>query len=266
MPVVGNTHELQNGRSAARDWWMDLAKRAKPDSAQGKTSQGFYVFGADGTDFGFNNNRSVERVLQLMDRGLEAYHNAPKTKVKIDESGADYGFKAPAGVTVTRVFARVTPMPEGCHDSNQSVSRDHLWVTSGELAALAKGEFPVTLARRLCRFQLVDNIRGEPDHWKADEVKTCEFSVTKDGEIRGKFAMATATDSRGLEGTMSGVLEPGKGFRAIVKATAWGASTYAPNPPEGRFPLVFALIPVSDEMSKTVAPQAAFFGQEYWSP
>lgn len=266
VPVVGNTHELQNGRSAARDWWMDLAKRAKPDSAYGKTSQGFYVLGADGSDYGFNNNRSVERVLQLMDRGLAAFKARPPSRVEIDDAGAAYGFAFPPGVAVTRVFARISPVPEGCHDSNQSVARDHLWVSSSEMASLAKGEFPMELARRLCRFQLVDNIRGEPDHWKADEVKLCEFSVTKAGIVTGKFSMSTATMTRGMEGTLAGVFDPGRGLRALAKAKAWGASTYAPNPPEGRFPMVFAFLPVSDAMSKAVAPQAAFFGREYWSP
>lgn len=262
MPVVGNTHELQNGRTAARDWWMDVANRAKPDTKEGSTAQGFYVLGADGSDYGFNNNRSVERVLGLMDRGLAAFKERPPAKVEIDPAQGRYGFVRPDGVKALRVFARVRPIPAGCDPANENVARDHLWIPAEELKSLRDGKFPDSLAMRLCRFHLVDNVRGEPNHWRQDEVVKRDFKVAADGTLTGSFSMVTADGGRGIEGSFTGRLVA-EGFRAFATATAWGAGTYTPSPPEGKFPMVFAFVVADDEYSRAVAPQAAFYGREY---
>lgn len=260
--MVGNTHELQNGRTEARDWWMAVANRAKPDTKEGSTAQGFYVLGADGSDYGFNNNRSVERVLGLMDRGLAAFKERPPRKVEIDPASGRYGFARPQDVATVRVFSRVRPVPDGCDPSNENVARDHVWVLPSEMQDLASGKFSEALAMRLCRFHMVDNVRGEPDHWRRDEVLRHEFKVDKDGTLTGSFSMATADGKRGMEGSLTGRLLP-DGFRAFASATAWGASTYAPNPPKGKFPMVFAFVVADDKYSRVVAPQAAFHGAEY---
>jgi hypothetical protein len=232
------------------------------------------VVAADGTAYGFNNNRSLERVHQLLDKSLAQFRANPPAKVDIPSALLDAKFAVtpPDGSSVLRLFTRIKPAPLGCDSANENVARDHLWVLPDEIGALAKGEIPNALRLRLARFALVDNVRGEPDHWRVDEVIKAEFklkvlSATKFA-IAGDFAMQTKDGKRGYEGKWEGELAIDKGgrltsFKAYAEGQAWGRSTYTPDPPPGKFPLVVAFVLSGDEMARTVSPQAVFYGREY---
>lgn len=282
VPVVGNTHELQTGRSAQRDWFMKLAPKVKPDVLNGTTAQGFYTFSAEGAPYGFNNNRSVERVLGLMANATKAYAK-PDSKLVLNESEvvAPTGRRPEAGTSVLRIFARVRPSVEGADPSNENVSRDHCWLLKEDVQSLIGTDSLTDAAiTRLYRFAFVDNVRGEPDHWKPGEVKTAILDFKRvieiDGAITyhvsGRFAMSTLGQTRGLEGTLYGRLTIDKNAlvvkecRIFSEATAWGRSTYTPGNPPGRFPMVFAIVEAADEASRVVPPQAIFYGQEYLKP
>jgi hypothetical protein len=274
VPVVGNTHEIQNGRNPVKDWFLPVATKVKPDIAKGSTSQGKYIVAADGTAYGFNNNRSVERVLQLMDRSLAQFKATPPAKVDLPQTLLDAKFapEAPEGSTIVRLFTRIQPAPRGCDSANENVARDHLWILPEETAALAKGEVPEAFKWRLARFALVDNVRGEPDHWRSQEILKAMLKLKKLGAgkfaLDGEFAMQTQDGKRGYECKLEGEvtfdkLEKVSGFKAFSSGQAWGRSTYTPDPPAGKFPLVIAFVLPKDEMAKTVAPQAVFYGPEY---
>jgi len=271
---VGNTHEIQNGRNPVRDWFIPVATKVKPDIAKGQTSQGKYVVAADGTAYGFNNNRSVERVLALMDKSLAQFRANPPAPVEISKDllNAQAEAKTPDGASVVRLYTRIKPAPLGSDSANENVNRDHLWILPDEAAALSKGEFPESLKYRLARFALVDNVRGEPDHWRAAEVLQADFTAKlgRDFSVKlaGKFRMATADRARGYEGTFEGEaqIEPGgrlKGFKGIAEGEAWGRSTYTPDPPEGRFPLKVAFTLAAPGTPHVVNPQAVFYDREY---
>lgn len=255
---------------------MTTAIKVKPDIAEGTTAQGFYVVGADGSAYAFNNNRSVERVMGMLDKGSQGFAKSPPQRVEFDAETLSRNTvrKPPVETLVLRVFSRISPVPEGCDAANENVARDHLWLLAEEQAAFAQGKIPENFIKRLCRFNLVDNIRGEPDHWKKNEVTISKFDLSDQGNgvfrLKGEFAMKTANDSRGVEGDLTAEIRVSKGkvveLKAYGETKAWGASTYAPNPPQGKFPLHFAIVTVSDTMSKVVAPQAVFFGNEYFSP
>jgi hypothetical protein len=280
IPVVGNTHELQNGRSPAREWFMKMATSVNAKVLQGQTSQGFYVAAPDGTAYGFNNNRTVDRVSGFMDQSLKKWRENPGDRVLIseDDVNAPFSRKPDAGVTVVRVYSRIKPLPEGCHELNRGVGRDHLWIYPEEAKLIAETTerdlpLPRTLSMRLVRFHLVDNVRGEPDFWKPDEVKRAEFKLRRSNSgaytLTGNYSMSTASGDRGLEGALEGQLRLSGGkivsFKAFGKATAWGAGTYTPRPPEGKFPLLFAFQVTQDEASKVVPPQGNLWGNEYRS-
>jgi hypothetical protein len=84
--------------------------------------------------------------------------------------------------------------------------------------------------------------------------------------------MATTHDARGLRGRITGrfSIDPERGciprFRAYAECTAWGVSTYTPGAPEGRFPLVVAMIETNDSVACQVPPQALGCGEEYLNP
>lgn len=256
---------MQTGRSAQRDWFLAAARQVKPDVDKGITAQGRYVVGADGTAYGYNNNRSVERVLAMMDSALSQFQARPGGPVP--KGGHPSGRAWPEGVQTVRVAARVRPVPEGCDPMNQNVARDHLWILPEEAKELGRGKFPTSLATRICRFSLVDNVRGEPDHWKADEVELSEFWPSGEGQFSGLFSMETADGKRGLRGTIEvdAAAQGGKltRFLAYASVQAWGRSTYTPGEPPGKFPMAIAMRLVDDEVSRTVPPQAVFYGAEY---
>jgi hypothetical protein len=232
---------------------------------------------ADGTAYGFNNNRSVDRVLQLMDKSITSFRSSPPAKVALDGSLESEPFAPtpPAGGIVLRTITRIKPAPLGCDSANENVARDHFWVPKEEGVEIANLQIPESFKYRLARFAFVDNIRGEPDFWKVEEIKNCDLSVkrlpsyrNRTYAISGPFRMQTSDLRRGYEGTFEGEVAIDlqgnvTAFKAFASGQAWGAGTYAPNPPPGKFPLLIAFSKVDDEMSRTVAPQAAFFGREY---
>lgn len=242
--------------------------KVKPDIKQGVTAQGKYVFGADGSAYGFNNNRSVERLNQMLDSSMIKFGEEPPIKVELQPiAKPPSGRQWPEGVAVVRSFTRVRPIPEGCDPMNENVARDHLWILPDEAASLALHKFPESLATRMCRFSLVDNVRGEPDHWKPQEIEMSEFWPSGEGEFTGIFSMQTKNGARGLQGTVSIEVGHNEGrlskFVAYANAAAWGRSTYTPGEPPGRFPLAIGFILVDDEMSRIVPPQAVVHGREY---
>src|SRR5437763_1732885 len=70
------------------------------------TAQGTYVFAADGTAYGYNNNRSVERLTQMLDKSLKAFADKPPADVEIPKSVLDAPWNTvpDASTTVVRIF------------------------------------------------------------------------------------------------------------------------------------------------------------------
>jgi hypothetical protein len=263
VPVTGNTHDLQNRRSELGTWFMETVARVNSRVEQGHTTQGFYVVAADGTAYGFNNNRSVERVLGFMAEGLKKFRAAPQPQVNVTEL-QHQPLLPPEGASVLRVYTRILPAPEGCNESNKNLQRDHLWVLPAEAAALAKGEVPEALQLRLCRFTLVDAVRGEPDFWQIGQIESKAFSVVGGKHVSGRFSMRSARQT--LEGTLElvfsvrdGKLADAKGY---AECTASGSGQWTPGAPEGKFPLKFAFV-MAPPTKDTVPPQAAMYGREY---
>src|SRR5262249_44182817 len=119
-------------------------------------------------------------------------------------------------------------------------ARDHLWLTREEwqglippLAALdpSKGAsfaMPARLSRRLLRFHLLDNTRGEPPYWRAEEVRKYRLTWTVEAvgarEIRlrleGTALLATAADPedarRGYDVALHGLLRYDRGRKVVT--------------------------------------------------
>ena len=65
-------------------------------------------------------------------------------------------------------------------------SRDFLWLTKAEVKAIAPAKaevgetypLPAKIAARIARFHLNDNTRGEPNFWKADDLRQNEWTMT----------------------------------------------------------------------------------------
>lgn len=248
---------------------METVAKVNPRANQGVTTQGFYVTGADGSAFAFNNNRSVERVLAFMDKGMSGFRAGPSRQVTID-GNSKFLLEPPVGTSVLRLYSRIKPTPPGCNPSNENLQRDHFWILPEEIARMSNLEVPESLASRLCRFAFVDAIRGEPDFWRREEVRSKSFSLTKTSGagllLKGSFLMTTADGNRGMEGTLEAEIAVKENkvsaFKGFAATTAWGQGTYTPGAPAGKFPVKFAFV-LAPNSKETVSPQAAMYGREY---
>jgi len=269
---------------------MEAAGKVNYRVRSGETVQGFYTLGADGAAYSFENVRSAKVVLNMLSETSSAYAKGKHSKVDIPPDSFTSIFAKsiePKRTDVVRVFTRVRPVPVSANSLNKSLGRDHLWVTGKDIdalgaAAAAGNPFPMPrdLKLRLVRYNLIDNVRGQPDLWEASQVKKADLTVTPIGrsggamvyKFSGSFAMETADSKRGLEGTIEGEIEADPlnrkllWFRAFADATAWGDSKFTAHAPNGRFPLVIGMLNVDDGLAKTVAPDAISLGDLYFIP
>ena len=295
IPVAGNTHELQIRPSPGQQWFVRMAFAPEvPGSGELRrqyrrdhTVQGFFVAGADGTNYGWRNERSPRIVARFLDASLAAYRKrAPRTVSLTGAAPHRSAVKVPnASTSVVRVFSRIRPVPAGADPRNKDVGRDHFWVLSSDVRALRAASpgdgrpfpMPPALVARLVRFHLVDNVRGEPDMWTAEDVRKADFTARRRRSangadsfvFHGAFAQRTPNGRRGLEGRIWGEFDVPSAtdkvvrFRAFGKGQAWGRSRYTPRPPRRRFPMVFALVEADDAAARTVSPQAVSSGEAY---
>lgn len=282
---------MQFGKTETRKWIMSVIN-AMPDPdlkhqrAEGEdTIQGFYIMAADGTSYGWLNDNDANEVSSFMDRALPQFQNRHAQNIQISDAlmKEKWSQTPPPGTAVVRVFSRIRPLPQGAHDSNNAVGRDHLWIYPSEIDAMIEGaeqggavELPQTLVARMVRFHLLDNVRGEPDMWKGDEIRQADFTAgaRQIGSNRlavsfaGTFNQETQNKKRGFQGHIKGELEIDKAskqvvrFRAYGEGKAWGVSRFTPNAPRGQFPLVIAMIETNDAISKVVPPEAIYYDYE----
>lgn len=290
IPVAGNLRELQGPDTPEAHWFVSVARKLNYRVDQGEEAEGYYVFGPDGEPFAFTDWQSAEKVVETLDEGLRASRKSPPSVPAFGGAlpKADGG-RVETGTSVLRSYARIRPVPEGANPINASIGRDHIWVFPEEIAALMshrKGEafdLPATLAARLVRFHLIDNVRGEPDMWLPDEVRRAEFHVRvveqEPGltrfQLDGEFAQENAAGNRGQRGTLEASFSIDPKRRAIVRfrgyseGVAWGSAIgtkCTELAPTGKYPLIIALVDTDDPVAQLVPPQASSLGGEYRKP
>jgi hypothetical protein len=173
-------------------------------------------------------------------------------------------------------------MPRGAGPAN-----DHLWVLEDEwrawlAAATGPGSpvpAPAPLARRIARFHLVDNTRGEPPHWEPGELRSLELSAQavegRGIELRGSFHLETGDGTRGFEGQLFGSARlEGTGasaavteFELVALGDHWGEGRFTPGARPGRQPLGSVFTLADPEVpSNRVPPQGARWEEGYFAP
>jgi hypothetical protein len=287
VPVAANIADIGWGRTPASRWFLDVAGQVNYRVRSGETIQGFYTAGPDKKAYGFDNIRDPKRVLKMLDDAYAEFLKHAPENVAIPPADIEAPFsKSPDKATsVIRVFTRIRPLPVGAHRFNNYVGRDHLWVLGKEIKEIigagATGKsfkMPQTLAGRITRFHLVDNVRGEPDMWQPEHIRKADFELKliassrgeKTYSIKGTFAMKYANGSRGQNGTLTGEMTVTSAtlkvvkFRAYSEGEAWGESKYTPLAPQGRFPIVIGMIEANDQVAMDVPPEALSLGGDYF--
>ena len=230
------------------------------------TTQGRYLATADGVLLGFNNNRDTERLLELM---REALKTAQPHAVEVIEAGASdpkYVYGPPEGGMVVRVNSRILGGYEETTDEwtkmfQEGMGRDNFWIRPDEHEALVKGEVPDSLLVRLARFHLVDNTRGEPPMWEANEIAKKAVEL-KDGKLSGSLHLKTASGEREFKVDLLGYVEVKEGkitrFDLVAKGLFRGEGAFTRGAPKGDFPLgiAFRLADGSD-LADGIPPQGS---------
>lgn len=232
-------------KDAEGDFFRKISKQSP--RTPGGTQQGLYAAAPNGTLLGFTNNRSPARVQKML---LEATEGKIETAEGITDPKRDrrYSPEPPVGGLVVRMNAKVLdgydqPKNDSEKIFQQAVSRDNLWITKDEHTALVSGTVPELLQRRIARFHLVDNTRGEPTMWKDAEIVSCEMSI-EGSTFRGKAHLRSRKSDREFQCELLGRIATKDGqvtrFDVVAKGGFRGEGRYTKRAPKGTFPLAIA--------------------------
>lgn len=266
VPVAIDQAYQRRQKDNEGEFYRKIARQGPRHDFQA-TTQGLYVADASGAFLGFSNHRDPKRILRLLKRALADFEpRSDITAIAPGKLDARFHPRPPRGGLVVRVRAKVLggyePSTNRWRRIQQlAVSRDNLWITADEQAALVAGRFPKRLARRIARFHLVDNTRGEPPMWKDDEIRALDLRLDK-GRITGTVHLETKNGARGYQAALFGTI----GYKAgrvtelslAARGKFWGEGRYTPHAPKGRFPLavVFELADGQD-VADAIPPQGA---------
>ena len=266
IPVAIDQAYQRRQKDAEGRFYQKIANQGPRKVGRG-TTQGLYVATADGRFLGFNNNRGSDRVKRLLHKVLAEFRPKSVRPISAGKPDARYVRIPPEGGLVIRVTSKVLGGYAATDDKwrklfQQSLGRDNLWVRRDEHQALLRGAVQESLKKRLARFHLVDNTRGEPPMWKASEIRKLDVSL-KNGQLRGTVQLQTASGDRGYEAQLLGVVASKGGrvtrFDVVVKGVFWGEGTYTRGAPKGRFPfaVAFTLASGTDDVADRVPPQGS---------
>jgi hypothetical protein len=261
IPIAVDQHDRRREKDAEGEFFAKILAQAGR-GLEG-TSQGFYFFSPAGKLLEFENTLSADRMKRMLDSALRKYE--PKEEVPAIEEGAKderFDYKPPQGGLVVTVTSKVLGgygEPKG-HDQaayQSALGLDHLWLRKDECEALAKGELPESVKTRIARYHLVDNTRGEPPFWKAEDVKRLELTL-RDGRLSGSVRFENAKGDRGYDAQLSGIVEAKDGkvtrFDVVARGDFWGEGTYTRGAPKGKFPLAVALTVATGKDESDHAP------------
>lgn len=273
VPVAIDQKNQRKQKDAEGEFYRKIAGQS-PRNNFNSTTQGFYIATPAGKLLLYNNNRNPERVRRLMREKLAEYR-PEKTAALVDgESDKRFDFKPPRGGLIVRVRAKVLAGYEPTTDRwrtifQNAMSRDNLWISREEHLALVAGDIPKSLQRRLAKFHLVDNTRGEPPMWNDDEIRSINMKLS-DGVITGSASLRTAKGDRSYDVEFRGVIETKNKqivrFDMVALGDFFGQGRYTGNAPEGKFPLgiSFTLADGSDTADSVPPQGTAGWERGYW--
>lgn len=287
IPVAANDWYQRRRQDAEGEFFRAMASQGPRKGQGGSTRQGHYVFTAGGKLLGYNNNRGPEKRLKMMHDALKKWSQLPasdKTMQVPAFTNPDLKFHRalPEGGTILKVYSRALENNQGeltamtQQQTGSMAAVDHLWIKKNEVTQLHKliqdggGALPKWFTYRLTRNHLVDSTRGEPPHWKLDEIKILNLNIDKAGTITGNFHQQTKNNQRGFKGEGHGRIQFDtqgnlKTFELLVIGQHWGEGQYTKGARPGKTPLGF-VFQLSDgkKPQDTIPPQGMRWERGYW--
>jgi hypothetical protein len=265
IPVAIDQWYERRQQDTEGDFYRKIAGQGPRNNFK-STTQGLYTAAPDGTFLDYTNSRQISAIKQSMKTALKKY--TPSETADLTEKSIDAKFspELPANGLVVRVQAKVLDGYPPTDDHFEkifqtAVSRDNLWLTGEEHQALIRGTIPGSLQRKIARFHLVDNTRGEPPMWNADELKRIEMAIN--GEtITGRAHLETAKGDRGYTAEFRGKIAHSDNkitrFDLVAKGMFWGTGQHTRTPPPGKFPLGISFrIADGNDIADEIPPQAS---------
>ncbi len=274
MAVALDQWYQRRQKDAEGDFYRKIASQGprKPAQQGDRTTQGLYAAAPDGTFLGFTNNRSPDYVKRVLKKALQDYR--PGETPALDPGKPDPRFlrRPPEGGLVVRVTAKVLggygPPKDPWEAMYQNaLARDNFWIRKDEHDALARGELRESLSKRLAKYHLVDNTRGEPPMWEEQEIRRLELKLER-GRLSGSVHLETPSGDRGYVADVLGFVEAKEGrvtrFDLVASGRYWGHGPFTGHGPAGKFPFAVACTRASgDEEADKVAPEGARGHQDY---
>lgn len=202
----------------------------------------------------------------MLNRALKDYKPSDVAALQRGTTDERYNPVPPKGGLVVRVQTKVI---DGYEKTNvkwreifqQSISRDNLWITKIEHQMLVRGEFPKSLQSRIARFHLVDNTRGEPPMWRAEELREIDLKLNQN-KLTGQAKLATESGDRTFDVQLSGTLEVKDDkvtrFEIVAQGDFKGEGRYTRGAPKGKFPLaVFFTLADGTDIADSIPPQGS---------
>jgi hypothetical protein len=274
VPVAENCSHLQRQQDAEGDLFRLIAEqghyggRFQPTD----TRQGMYACAPDGALLASCNVHGADRLLPVLREALARWERpdaaAGEAAAAVAAEGATdrrYLRRPPEGGLVLRVWSRDLPR-DAAQDARpddwrrRAFNLDHAWFTAEEAAAMVPAEaaegaeaaWPAALARRVARYHLIDNVRGEPPMWRPEECVDAAIQVRVAGvdgprvrlaasgraRLRGSsrwvddWSREARSSDRGTDASIEGTLEWDAAQRRFLRfdllavGTRWGATQY----------------------------------------
>lgn len=204
VPAADEVYRLQTGSDAECRLFQKFAEQGhyggitKPSN----TRQGTYAITPSGVFLASINSNRPEDMADMLRRALEKWKTLPRAerlgngalpepKAALSRAEQDYPEKG----LVLQAYSRDLPREKSSSGwRGQAWNNDFVWFTQDEARQFlpqsvlpgAVQKVPETLMRRLVRFNLVDNVRGQTGPFSEIDVKKAELTTTvekREGDI-----------------------------------------------------------------------------------
>ena len=283
IPVAIDAWYQQRSKEPGARLFMKICKQLPGIDPDG-TIQGLYIVEPSGKlVYGWNgrDTNGLRRELSSALKKIRSGDADPRSAVPEFAQRRDrYARPVPEGAAVVDVFARVTRgtwKREGNRFEKvrrKAVGRDRMWIQANEIEALRKGEVPIPLARRIVRYHLIDNTRGEPPMWKSQEVRAAQLEATAAGpgkwKLTGRGEVRTGDGTRGYKAALLAHVEFAGGkltrFDFVARGTYNGHGPFTRDAPDGDFE-VSVVMRLADPKDRAYAvpPQGARELRQYFA-
>ena len=266
VPVAIDQAYQRRQKDAEGRFYQKIANQSPRKVGEG-TTQGHFVASADGELLGFRNNRGAERALSLLQSSLKKFRPNRATQA-IERGKVDrrFVYDPPKGGLVVRTHAKVLDGYEETDNPwkrmfQEGLGRDNFWLRKDEHDALVAGRILPSLTRRMARFHLVDNTRGEPPMWRPEDIRQTELKL-QDGRLTGFIHLRTQSGDREFKANLLGYVETKNGrvtrFDVVAKGMFRGEGRYTRGAPKGEFPLAVSFqIADGSDMADGIPPQGS---------